>query len=133
MNRAITTVSLLLGITLSTGCSGPNHEAAIRQRFQQAAGHLCRKEVEACVPLVDPLFVRGQGSDAVKFRLGIIAALFNIGGLTESDVRIDKVHVAEDKKSATVDFSLRDKQTDVWKSQQSTKWVLSDGQWYLAF
>ena len=59
VNQAIKT-SLLWVILLIIGCSGPNHEGSIRQRFQQVVGHLCRSDVEACMPLVDPLFVRGS-------------------------------------------------------------------------
>jgi hypothetical protein len=92
---------------------------------------VCQDDVESCVKLADPVYVRAQGADKVKFQLKLLAGLFKLGKLTEADVRIDQVVIAQDKKSAEVQFSLQSK--GAWKSQKPTKWVLSDGQWYLAF
>ncbi len=94
-------------------------------------GYLCQDDVDSCVTLADPLYVRAQGMDKVKFQLKILAGLIKLGKLTEADVRIDEVVVANDRKSAEVRFSLRSK--GEWKSQKPSRWVLSDGQWYLAF
>jgi len=123
-------VYLGAAILLTVGCAGPDHAAAIRQRFQTVAAHLCKGEVDACVPLVDPLYVRAQGSDAVKFRLGIVATVFKLAKLSPDDVRLDEVKLGADKKTANVIYSLREPGKDVWKQQDPMKWVLSDDVWY---
>jgi hypothetical protein len=87
--------------------------------------------MESCVTLADPVYVRAQGSDKVKFKLKILSALFKLGNLTEADVRIDEVVVADDLESARVHFSLRSK--GEWKSQSPSRWILSDDEWYIAF
>ena len=123
----------LLLTALVAGCSRPDHEGAIRPKFNQAVAHLCSGDVDACLPLVDPLFVRAQGTDAVKIRLGIIATLFKLGQLSEADARIDEIRIGADKKTAEVLFSLRDTGKGVWNAQQPAKWVLHEGQWYWTF
>ncbi len=51
--------------------------------------------------------------------------------MLDTDVRIDQVVIAQDQKSAEVQFSLQSK--GQWKAQKPSRWVLSDGQWYLVF
>jgi copper chaperone CopZ len=114
---------------LSNGCTQPDVKPTIQARFQEFAGVVCRDDVESCVKIVDPVFVRAQGSDKVKGQLKLLTGLFKLGKVTEADVRVDQVIVAEDRKSAEVQFSLQSK--GVWESQKPTRWVLSDGQWYL--
>jgi len=126
-----TTFLLLLCAAPLAGCAKPDHEKAIRQRAQELIGFMCADDVEGCVRLTDPLFVRAQGTEGVKLRFKLLNAIVKLGKLGPDKVRIDQVAVAQDAKSAQVTISvLADKQ---WKSLQPTRWVLSDGKWYLAF
>ena len=124
---------VLLLVALATGCSRPDHQGTIRQKFNEGIGYLCRGQVDACQPLVDPLFVRAQGTDAVKIRLGIIVTLFKLGQISEADVRVDGIRMGADQKTAEVLFSVLDKAKGVWNSQNPVKWVLHEGQWYWTF
>jgi len=129
MTKTRVWVIVVMMAFLSSGCTQPDVKPTIQARFQEFAGVVCRDDVESCVKIVDPVFVRAQGSEKVKGQLKLLTGLFKLGKVTEADVRVDQVIVAEDRKSAEVQFSLQSK--GVWKSQKPTRWVLSDGQWYL--
>lgn len=92
---------------------------------------VCQDDAESCLKFADPVYVRAQGAEKVKFQLKLLTGLFKLGKVTEADVRIDQIVVAENQQSAEIQFSLQSK--GEWKSQKPSRWVLSDGQWYLAF
>lgn len=131
MSRRVMLQIVAVLLLAATGCGGPDHKAAIRVKFEQLTGHVCRDEVDACVPLVDPVYVRGQGEAKVKGQLKILAGVFKLGKITPADVRIEDIVVAKDARSAEVLFSLQSR--GEWKSQKPSKWVLADGQWYFGF
>ncbi len=130
MTQGIRWLLLLIALLLP-GCGGPNHEPVVRSRFQEFARSVCQDDVESCVKLADPVYMRAQGADKVKLQLKLLTGLFKLGKVTEADVRIDQIVIAQDQKSAEVQFSLQSK--GQWKAQKPSRWVLSDGQWYLAF
>lgn len=125
--RTVCTLILFVGPLIS-GCGPGDPTPTIRARFQQMAGYLCTDNVDACVTLADPIYVRAQGTEKVKFQLKLLAGLIKLGKLTEQDIRVDQINVAEDGKTAQVQFSLQS--NGEWKSQNPSNWVLSDGQWY---
>jgi len=112
-----------------SGCA--NHEADIRQRAQQLIDCLCADDMDGCVSLTDPLYVRGQGSDKVKIRFKIMFALTRLGQLNTEDIRVDQVVVSEDKKTAEVSLSAR--KGEEWNSLPPSNWVRVDNQWYISF
>lgn len=113
------------------GCGTAHHEQAIRQRCQELIGHLCRGDLDACVPYADPIYVRAQGAGKVKFAFGVMSTLLKIGQQNEQTVLIDEVRVGEDRKTATVRLSLQ--LGDQRKPLDPSRWVLSEGQWYITF
>jgi hypothetical protein len=121
---------IILGLCLA-GCGKARQERAVRERAQLLVGHLCRGEMDACVEFADPIYVRAQGSGKVKFTFGIMGTLLKLGKHTEDTVRIDEVSLGSDGKTASVRISLlADGQ---WKPLDPSKWVRSDGQWYITF
>lgn len=128
MNR-LSVAFILFLIFAIPGCADP--KSAIRPRFEQLAKHLCDDDVERAVELADPIYVRANGRDKVKFQLKILSTLFRLGKVTPADLRIDDITVNGDGKSAQVKFSMQSQGT--WKSQAPTRWVKTDGQWYIAF
>jgi hypothetical protein len=118
-------------LVVLAGCMKPDHEAAIRPRAQQLIGYMCADDLDACVGLTDPLYVRGQGSDKVKIRFKLMNVLIQLGKLSTDDVRIDQITVGEDGKTAFVTTSIRVK--GEWKTQNPSKWIRHEGQWYITF
>jgi len=113
----------------TTGCGGPDHKAALQDKFQQLVGHLCQDNLEACTSMVDPVYVRAQGTNGVKVQLKVLIGLMKLGKITPNDVRIDEIVVAEDAKTAEVRFSLQS--NGAWQASRPSRWVYSEGQWYL--
>ena len=125
---AFAAVGLCLVVFFS-GCA--YHEADIRQRAQQLINCLCAEDMDGCVSLTDPLYVRAQGSQKVKFAFGIFALVIRVGKLGPEDVRIDQVVVNDDKKTAQVHMSARN--GEEWKPLTPSKWVRTENQWYISF
>jgi hypothetical protein len=113
------------------GCGKARHESAVRERAQQLIEHLCLGETDACLAYADPIYVRAQGTNGAKFAFGVMGGLLRLGKHTKDTVRIDEVVVADDGKTATVRISLSDK--GQWKPINPSKWVRTDGQWYMTF
>lgn len=118
---------LLLAASI-TGC-GPSAEMVLRQRYDQFARHLLRGESEACVQFINPAKVRSAGTEGTKLMLGILHNMVKVTKIKEEDIRCDRVEVAADGNSALVYSSFRI--NGEWKPQQSGKWILVDGQWYV--
>lgn len=116
-------------IVFFSGCA--NHEADIRQRAQQLINCLCADDMDGCVSLTDPLYVRAQGSQKVKFAFKIFNLVIRVGKLGPEDVRIDQVVVGDDKKTAEVQMSAR--KGEEWQPLPPSKWVRVDKQWYISF
>ena len=125
-----TSVIILLFVALlSSGCAPSDPSPTIRARFQEFGVALVRDDVDSGMKFLDPVFIRAQGGDKLKGQLRILSGLFKLGKMTEADLRVDQVIVAEDRKSAEVRYSLQS--NGEWKPQKPSRWVLSDGQWYI--
>lgn len=122
---------VLVGLLWTSGCS--DHEKAVRERAKQLMTMVVHNDMEGCVTMTDPVFVRAQGKDAVKLRFGWLSLLVSFGKLTDEDLRIDSIKVGDDKKSATVYISIHDKNKNQWNAgKDPIRWVLEDGVWYVA-
>ena len=130
--RQVAAALLLVGMVLIAGCGRVDHEAAVKQRTQELIGYLCADDLDGCLKLSDPIFVRAQGKDGVRVRFKILNALVKLGKLTPDKVRIDSIKIADDRKGAEVMTSILSNNNE-WKPLQPLRWVFSDGQWYLAF
>jgi hypothetical protein len=115
----------------ATGCVRPDYEGQVRGRAETLVGHILRGEMDACVAMTDPVFVRAQGHSGVKFRFGLIRGVAKVGQLTEEDVRIGEVVVSEDARTAQVRVSIR--QGEEWKPLDPMRWVRVEDTWYVTF
>jgi hypothetical protein len=129
-----TFVALLLvaGTASIAGCRKVDREAAVRQRTQELIGYMAGDDLDGCIRLTDPVFVRAQGTEGVRVRFKILNALVKLGKLTPDKIRVDSIKVADDHKSAEVAMSFLSNSND-WKPLQPMKWIFTDGQWYVAF
>jgi hypothetical protein len=130
--RRIAAVVMLAGAALIAGCGRVDHEALIRQRAQELIGYMCADDLDGCLKLSDPIFVRAQGREAVRTRFKVLNAFIKLGKVTPDKVRVDSVKVAEDGKTADMGASIMSN-NDQWKPLQTMQWVFTDGQWYLTF
>jgi hypothetical protein len=115
----------------AAGCARPDYEGAVLRRAETLVGHLFREEWDACVDMTDPVFVRAQGRDRVKFRFQLILGISKLGQLTQEDVRIDQVVVSEDAQTARAGLSVR--QGEEWKPLDPLRWVRVEDTWYFTF
>jgi len=140
-------VWLLLGVMLAIGgivLFKPNltedwvpglwanhHKKILRERSMELLRCLCRDDMDGCIRLTDPAFVRQNGAEQVKIRFKLMSVVVTLGRIQESDVRVEQVILGPGNKTAEVPTSIRIK--DEWKVQKPSKWVRSDGQWYVSF
>ena len=129
--RISSVLSVLIVSLLLAGCGKARQEKALRERAQQLIGLLCRGETDACLEYADPIYLRAQGSGGAKLAFGIMGALLKLGKHTEQTVRIDGVDLGDNGTTATVRLSLLDQ--GQWKPMNPSKWVYSDGKWYMTF
>lgn len=125
-------LALLAGLTLLglIACKQPDPTPVLRQRFELLTKNICGNQPEACVELVDPVYVRAQGTDKVAGSFKFMVGLFKIMNVQENKVRIDEVLVLPTGKAAEIRYSLQ--VNGEWKPQDKpTKWLLVDGQWFL--
>jgi len=127
--KVLSIISLLVPLVTLVGC-GPNHEAKIRERVTQLAVYSCSNDLDGCVQITDPVFVRSQGVAAVKARYKLLNAFVRLGQLTPDKIRIDSIEVAENGKSAQVGISFM--VDDEWRKRDPARWVYHEGQWYVA-
>jgi hypothetical protein len=113
------------------GCVRPDHESAVRERAEALVGHLFREDFGACLEMTDPVYVRAQGTDKVKFRFKLLLGLSKLGQLGRADVRIQEVNVAPDSRTAAVYLGVRS--DGEWKPLEPTRWVRDGGTWYFTF
>ena len=122
----------MAGVAATAGCAKVDQEPKVRQRTLELIGYMAADDVNGCIRLTDPVFVRAQGTEGVRVRFKILNAIVKLGKLTPDKVRIDAIKIADDRKSAEVTMSFLSN-TNEWKAIQPMKWIFSDGQWYLAF
>mgnify|MGYP007100221150 FL=1 len=124
--------AFLAGLTLLglIACKQPDPTPVLRQRFELLAKNICNNQPEACVELVDPVYVRAQGTDKVVGSFKFMVGLYKFMNIQENKVRIDEVLVLPTGKTAEIRYSLQ--VNGEWKPQDKpTKWLLVDGQWFL--
>ncbi len=110
-----------------------HHKKVIDERSHELFGHLCRDEIDACVPMADPAEVQRAGTDAVKNRFKVLSAGLKIAQifskLNDDDLRIDAIELAPDGKSATASGSIR--MGGKWSEAKTYRWVRVGSQWYI--
>lgn len=117
----------LLGLV---ACKQPDPTPILRQRFELLAKNICNNQPEACVDLVDPVYVRAQGTDKVVGSFKFMVGYYKLLNIQENKVRIDEVLVLPAGKTAEIRYSLQ--VNGEWKPQDKpTNWLLADGQWFL--
>lgn len=129
MKRSLFPLMLLLVSLACAGCS-PNHEANVRERAGQFVDRLLQEDYTACAELTDPAFIRQHGIQGAEIRYRVIGAFAKIGNITAEKVRVGTISVDTESDSATVDINLQ--AGDEWKPIESQRWVLVDGEWYIA-
>jgi hypothetical protein len=108
-----------------------HHRTVIRERAGSLIRHLRHNELDACVDLTDPSYVRQHGANVLKLRFGLLAGLMKVSRIGDDDVRIDEITFGPDYKTAQAHWSLRS--GGEWKAQEPSRWVRVDGKWYLTF
>jgi len=107
------------------------HKKAITERVTALVDHLRHDEMEGCVALTDPVFLRQHGESGAKFHFQIMSGFMWLGKLKQEDIRIDEITLGSDSKSAQVKVSVRT--SGRWKSLDPYRWVRVDGKWYITF
>ena len=112
------------------GVFAEHHRELVRERFTLLAGHIVRGEGEQCTQFAEPEYVRLKGTEITKLVFAPYLFWAKVGRLTEADVRIDKINLGPDRRTAEVEYSLH--YGNAWHAQkQPMKWVRAGGQWYL--
>lgn len=128
--RTLPTFLTLLALALTTACKQADPTPVLKQRFTQLATNICNSEPEKCVELVDPVYVRAQGTDKVVGSFKFMVGLYKFMKVDASKVRIDDVLILPKGQTAEVRYSLQ--VNGEWKAQEKpTNWLLVDGQWFL--
>jgi len=128
--RALYASLIALLLASLVACSKPDPTPVLRERFTLLAKNICGNRAEACVELVDPVYVRAQGTDKVVGSFKFMVGLYKLMNIQEQKVRIDEVLVLPTGKTAEIRYSLQ--VNGEWKPQDKpTKWLLVDGQWFL--
>ncbi len=128
--RTLTASLVFAGLALTTACKQPDPATALKQRFTQLATNICNSEPEKCVELVDPVYVRAQGSDKVIGSFKFMVGLYKFMKVDATKVRIDDVLILPKGLTAEVRYSIQ--VNGEWKAQEKpTNWRLVDGQWFL--
>ena len=104
------------------------HKAAVRQRATEMVGYLTENNLDGCVALTDPAFVRQHGVNGVKIRFGLLHLAAKAGKLDAAAVQLGEVRLTPDNQRAEIDMSLR--MQGEWKAQNPGRWVRVDDRWY---
>lgn len=110
------------------GLFAAKHKKAVRGRAAELVGYLYENELDKCVELTDPAFVRQHGVTNVKLRFGVVYLLAKAGKYTMDDVQLGEVRLSPDNQRAEIDMQLRI--NGEWQYQKPGKWVRVDDQWY---
>jgi hypothetical protein len=123
--RAMSTLLTSVSLLVCAGCASHSPEDAIRHRFEQFITSCQSGDIEAAIELVDPAVVSQRGLEGLKQHLRGFSKL-----LHRQSLRVDKVTVAPDGKTAEVSHSMRT-QDGNWLSQVPYgSWVKIDKKWY---
>ncbi len=104
------------------------HERSVHDRAEEFLQCLVDDDLERCVELTDPDFVREQGEFATKTQLGFLMLLADAVEFTTDRVQLGDVELSEDHQTATIDVSAQRK--GVSTPATAWKWVRVDGEWY---
>jgi hypothetical protein len=107
------------------------HKKAITERVTTLVDHLRNNNMQGCIDLTDPAFLRQHGDGGATVHFEILSGLIWLGKLKQEDIRVDEVTLGSDSRSAQVKVSVRT--AGQWKVQTPYRWVRVDGKWYITF
>ncbi|MCG3768669.1 MAG: hypothetical protein JW394_0785 [Nitrospira sp.] len=118
---------LLLSTLLFAGCAKAQHETAIKQRYADGVGAVCKDDLATFKQIIDPDSAKNDGK--TKITWGIIRLLVTLGQMRADDFRVDEIQLTKDNTGASVFTSRREK--GVWKKDDKPAiWILVDKQWH---
>lgn len=115
---------------LMPGLWAGKHKETVRLRATELIGHLSQNQLDPCVAMTDPAFVRQHGVNAVKLRFGLLHILSKAGKLTPDDVQLGEIRLSPDNQRAEIEMQLR--VGGQWKPQKPGRWVRVDDAWYFS-
>ncbi|MSR66623.1 MAG: hypothetical protein EXS24_04540 [Pedosphaera sp.] len=121
------TAALVLATAFFAGCAKAQHEKAIKQRYADGVGAICKDDFATFKQIIDPASAKDEGK--TKLTWGVIRLMVTLGQLRADDFRVDEIQLTQDNASASVFTSHREK--GVWKKgDKPALWILSDGTWH---
>ncbi len=132
-SRAMLAAIAVLGLLASLGCAPQSPEDAVRKRWNQLMASTVSGDTQAGLQVFDPAYVNRQGADAAKQRLQGFGDVLKSGRIKLADLRVDKVTIGPDGKTAEVSHSMRTSDGQ-WLSQAPFgSWVLVNNTWYITW
>jgi len=107
------------------------HKKLIAERTKTLVDDLCRKDINGCIALTDPAYVRNRGEDLTRLQFDGMSRVLRLINAGPDDVRIDEITLDPDSKSAQVKVSIRI--AGKWEPHKTYRWVRVDGNWYITF
>ncbi|OGV78366.1 MAG: hypothetical protein A3K19_20080 [Lentisphaerae bacterium RIFOXYB12_FULL_65_16] len=104
-------------------------ESAVAGRAREFLQALLSKDWNKCVEFMHPDSKMQIGVKGLRGRMQLLGFFGGILAITDKDIEITKVTLAEDLQSATVMQRARVK--GQWKEENPQTWRRSDGAWYL--
>lgn len=124
-SQAIAVVALT--IVFFTGCAKAQHEKAIKQRYADGVGAVCKDDLATFKQIIDPASAKDDGK--TKITWGFIRLLVTLGQLRADDFRVEEVQLTKDNTSASVYTGHREK--GVWKKDDKPQnWILINRKWH---
>jgi hypothetical protein len=132
-NRVAVAALAGLGLLSCLGCAQPTPDEAVRKRWNQFVASALDGDTEAGLQVFDPAYVARQGPEAAKQRLKGFGEILRSGRIKAADLRIDKVTIGPDGKTAEVNHSMRTSDGK-WLAQAPLgSWVAVDNNWYITW
>jgi len=104
---------------------------ALEQRQRAFTGKLFSEEWRACQEFVLPEDRMKLGAGGIEIRLGLLRGIAKFIKMSPETVRVDRVELGPDRKTAEVYVSFR--LPDGWKEQKPIVWQGKQGSWFLHF
>jgi len=114
--------------SMAPGLWAGRHKRVVRERATEFVDYLGKNELDKCVEMTDPEYVRQNGVVAVKLGFGVFHLLAKAATLSQDDVQLSEVRLSDDNQTAEIDISLRI--GGQWQYQKPWHWVRVEDQWY---
>jgi hypothetical protein len=104
------------------------HKEIVRMGATRLIDNLCTNDLDACVALLDPDFVRQHGVNGVKVGFALFYVAIKVGRLDADDVTFGEVRLSPDARRAEIETTIR--LAGDWQKQHPGTWGRRDGRWY---